>query len=498
MNSVVIMWVLFATELVAEAFLVYAKLTPLFRRYVAYAVLFMATSVHTMLLLHYVNLLALILFVIGLYRAVNIARVGYGRMHQSYLSKATRCTSLLLATYQLPFVLALTLLNNVEISIQAIITGLSVAIGVHACMLVAHAVKIMRSTRLDDTITYSKELPTVSVAIPARNETQDLQDCLELIIKSDYPKVEIVVLDDCSQDRPSDVIKHFAHKGVRFVNGNEPGEDWLPKNAAYNKLLQEINGEIVLYCGVDVRVESTTVSQMVSYLLATNAAMVSVLPTRTAQSVKQSSLQQLRYLWELALPRNTKTRPPVLSTLWLARTSELKKVGGFAAVKRMVVPEAYFAALFAANNTYRFVRSSKKLGIQSVKSAEDQRLTTLRVRYPQLHKRPENVLLITMYFFIVASTVPLCFYALYVSSPILLTITGVTMFIYLVLSLIYAQSLSPNHLVLGTLQTLASPLVDMYLIHASMLQYEFGTVSWKERNVCLPVMHVTPSLPRID
>jgi hypothetical protein len=38
-------------------------------------------------------------------------------------------------------------------------------------------------------------------------------------------------------------------------------------------------------------------------------------------------------------------------------------------------------------------------------------------------------------------------------------------------------------------------LVDCCLLLVSMLQYEFATVTWKERNVCIPVMHVIPHLP---
>jgi hypothetical protein len=30
-----------------------------------------------------------------------------------------------------------------------------------------------------------------------------------------------------------------------------------------------------------------------------------------------------------------------------------------------------------------------------------------------------------------------------------------------------------------------------------MYKYEFREVIWKERNVCVPVMHVTPHLPKI-
>src|SRR4029077_9013676 len=58
------------------------------------------------------------------------------------------------------------------------------------------------------------DLPTVTVAIPARNEDAQLDQCLQSLLAGDYPKLEIIVLDDCSQDRTSEIIRRFAHDGV--------------------------------------------------------------------------------------------------------------------------------------------------------------------------------------------------------------------------------------------------------------------------------------------
>jgi hypothetical protein len=38
-------------------------------------------------------------------------------------------------------------------------------------------------------------------------------------------------------------------------------------------------------------------------------------------------------------------------------------------------------------------------------------------------------------------------------------------------------------------------LTELVLGHESMLKYEFSKVDWKGRNICIPVMEVTPGLP---
>jgi hypothetical protein len=41
-------------------------------------------------------------------------------------------------------------------------------------------------------------------------------------------------------------------------------------------------------------------------------------------------------------------------------------------------------------------------------------------------------------------------------------------------------------------------LVDVLLLNYSMGKYEFSTVEWKGRNVCIPVMQVHPHLPKLS
>jgi hypothetical protein len=91
----------------------------------------------------------------------------------------------------------------------------------------------------DRTVAISdRELPSVSVLVPARNETDDLERCLQALTASDYPKLEVLVYDDCSATRRTpDIIRSFAHQGVRFIQGDVPDETrWLAKNYSYSRL----------------------------------------------------------------------------------------------------------------------------------------------------------------------------------------------------------------------------------------------------------------------
>jgi hypothetical protein len=227
--------------------------------------------------------------------------------------------------------------------------------------------------------------------------------------------------------------------------------------------------------------------------------MVSVLPNRDDNAGAQSSVQLIRYLWELALPRTITHRPPVLSTLWIIKADAFKKLGGTDSVKRMVVPEAYFAKELSNHGTYSFIRSNGEIAVESAKRIEDQRQTALRVRYPQLHKRPELVLIATLIELVtwLSPYVALWRFAnsahwYYIVLACVILVAQVTTVLLLVVSVAMKRRL------IHVLQGLVSLPLDIWLTHYSLYKYEFGSMPWKERNVCLPVMHVIPSLPKID
>lgn len=55
-------------------------------------------------------------------------------------------------------------------------------------------------------VSYTEELPPVSVIITCRNQARQLERNLPLILKQDYPDFQVVVVDDCSEDDTEDVL----------------------------------------------------------------------------------------------------------------------------------------------------------------------------------------------------------------------------------------------------------------------------------------------------
>lgn len=474
-----------------------------FRRILA-AIAIVTTIGGTVLLLslsvHAVTVLAVL---VGAYRICNIYRLIRPRRHTDYLYSLARHTSISLVAVHL--VLGAGVYGAQQLSYEGSI--LPMLAGLSALMsagLLGLYVRSSRTTRpaVSTVSAYSEsELPTVSVLIPARNETEDLTQCLQSLVQSDYPKLEIIVLDDCSQNtRTPEIIKKFAHDGVRFIPGKAPGTAWLAKNYAYSQLASAASGELLLFCGVDARFKPESLRVLVTNLLNKKKTMISLLPANTvppALSFESLLVQPSRYAWELVPPRRWFDRPPVLSTCWVIQKKIFDAAGGFKACSRSVSPERYLARYAATHNDgYSFMQSDTATGVRSTKAFSEQQATAIRTRYPQLHQRIELALLVSAAeFVLLVMPFVLLLGALlsgYGSVALLASIS------VLLLTVMYAgvMQLTYRRFLLRSLWLLPfAALYDIALLNYSMLKYEFSEVIWKGRNVCIPVMRVIPCLP---
>lgn len=427
---------------------------------------------------------------LAVFRVLNLLRIVKNRMHPEYLRRAVSRTSLVLLFYHVALVFALLGLYLLDSPLLAIQIGQLAA----AAVILLTTVKNISKLRYRQPKTFipDRVLPTVTVALPARNETRDLQECLRSLLSSDYPKLEIIVLDDCSQGKTAEIIKSFAQDGVRFVQGEPPVNRWLAKNQAYQQLLDESNGELVLFCGADVRVGPQAIRSMVNILLDRKKTMLSVLPVRNHSSWLDAFIQPMRYWWELALPRRLFNKPPVLSTCWLIKRETLEELGGFSAVSHAILPETYFARELVRSDAYSFIRTSGELQVATAKQFRDQYSTAVRNRYPQIRRRPEWALVITALNLIFLLGPFALGAASFWIAEVNLALSAAACAMLIMAHVAIVHTTDPANGLLALISFPIAAASELVIGYSSMFKYEFFTIHWKDRNICIPVMHVIP------
>ncbi len=494
---------IFALLIGAEILLV-SRILWVLRRTLAVVVATCTALVSGLLLGNRLSLAMICIVLLSMYRVINMMRVVENRTEEHRLRASVRKTTLSLGALQ-ALILGMLwfsdkLQPNPDTSWQLcsfILLGLAIG-------LFMTTQRQLRTTIASDVSQHFSDshLPSLSVCIPARNETSSLEDCLLSLRASDYPKLEILVLDDCSQaSRTSEVIKSFAHDGVRFIKGEPATDDWLAKNWAYEQLFKASSGSHVLFCGADARFDTTTLRNTVTTLLARDKRMLSIIPRNELPTSVISYLsvfvQPVRYAWEMCLPRRFFNRPPVLSTCWLAERKLIDGAGSFAAVTHSISPEAYFARKAILRDGYGFIRSGSGMEVSSTKELGDQLRTAMRTRYPQLRRRIDLVFVVSI-FELALFVGPLLFFGVGLANGLWVQVGSAGLTILLT-SVAYSQIVQLTYrqfLYGGLIIAPFAALLDVCLRHVSLWRYEFGEITWKGRNVCLPVMQVTRHLPR--
>lgn len=326
------------------------------------------------------------------------------------------------------------------------------------------------------------ELPSITVCIPARNEDHALTDCLQAVVNSNYPKLEVIVLDDRSGDNTSALIKSFASEGIRFVEGAELPQGWHGKNHALHELIEEASGKYILFMDVDTRIRPDSIERLARYAVSEKALMVSVLPRREDGWRASVIFPTLRYFWEVMF--HQKTSPATASNAWLIdRKTLLEKWNGIELFKDAIQPESRISAQLMATNQYRFVMGTDALGIAYEKKWRSQCATSIRLLFPLLGARVLHSIVAFIDLAIILAPVFVVLAGFVFGWGIHQIIAGSFVVLFAALYAHYLRSVTKSG---WWLSALLWPFIvgqEMVLIIMSMTAYLRGKVTWKGRQV---------------
>ena len=116
----------------------------------------------------------------------------------------------------------------------------------------------------------SPERPLVTSVIPCRNEVRYIGQCLESLIRCDYPKdrLEVLVCDGMSDDGTREIVAGYAarHSFIRLVDNPE-----RITPCAMNAGIRESRGDVIMPMGAHAVYSPTYISQLVAALDETGA-----------------------------------------------------------------------------------------------------------------------------------------------------------------------------------------------------------------------------------
>ena len=325
-----------------------------------------------------------------------------------------------------------------------------------------------------------KELPSVSVCIPARNEMHALATCLEKVLASDYEKLEILVFDDSSADDTSVLIKSFAHEGVRFVPGTHLPEGWLGKNHALEVLAREASGKVIIFMDTDTHIEPTAITRLIAYSESKKLEMISILPFRADAWRASVLFGSLRYFWQLVFPGAH--YPASSSAFWVIhRSILLDTLGGFLPFSSSVEPEAHIARRLGM--AYQCLISGEELGVNFEKKWSSQMETGRRLLYMQFGGKWWSAVVGLLV--LVGLNIPMIImiHGALAGWTVVHWLTLVLLAVFMGIYGIYALRMWRNGWWLGVLLWPYAIFQELILFILSVYSYWSGNVTWKGRSV---------------
>lgn len=103
------------------------------------------------------------------------------------------------------------------------------------------------------------DTPSISVVIPAYNEEATLESCVRSIASTDYPNIEILIVDDGSKDRTEEIGRALdaGDPRVRYIRQVNGG-----KGSALNHGYRESTGEFLMFIDADSVFTNDTIPEM--------------------------------------------------------------------------------------------------------------------------------------------------------------------------------------------------------------------------------------------
>jgi O-antigen biosynthesis protein len=99
----------------------------------------------------------------------------------------------------------------------------------------------------------------VTVAICTRNRKDDLKNCLDSLMKLDYPDPDILVIDNAPADEGARLLIEMDYPKVRYVREKRPG-----LNFARNRAIVESKKEIITFIDDDAVADEDWISKIVT------------------------------------------------------------------------------------------------------------------------------------------------------------------------------------------------------------------------------------------
>ncbi len=187
----------------------------------------------------------------------------------------------------------------------------------------------------------------VSVVIPARNEEMRIASTVESVLSQSEKRLEVIVVDDRSTDRTSQVVREIQAKDSRIglVRGRELPSGWVGKNWACHQGFEQSRHDWILFIDSDTRLERSAVASSLNCVKKRDLDALSLVTLVEYTGLLAKAVgPTLTWLIRLAYPLRKVNDPSekiglVIGGFLLIKRRAYVEIGGHEAVKGELVED---------------------------------------------------------------------------------------------------------------------------------------------------------------
>lgn len=197
--------------------------------------------------------------------------------------------------------------------------------------------------------------PAVTVIVPAKNEAAAIEQCVRSLLASDYPRLEIIAVDDRSNDATGSILDSLAdaiaagpegHGRLRVLHVTELPDGWLGKPHAMTMAAHEAKADWLLFTDADVLFAPDALRRAMIYAARSQADHLVVFPTLVLRGWAEKMLIAFFQSfsawagrpWKIAEPRAKRDYIGV-GAFNLMRRSVYEALGGYAELRMEVLED---------------------------------------------------------------------------------------------------------------------------------------------------------------
>ncbi len=203
-----------------------------------------------------------------------------------------------------------------------------------------------------------ENLPSATVIVAARNEEENIRECLVSLDNLIYPKekLEIIIVDDFSTDATNSIVSEFISDKPKFklIQPQKQFGEVKGKANALANAIEIATGEIILTTDADCIVSPTWAKTLASYYYDESVAMVCGF-THQTNATAFEGMQAVDSIFLLSAASGTMNLGHPISCIgnnMSYRKSVYEEIGGYASIPFSVTED--FVLLMAFQNLKKY------------------------------------------------------------------------------------------------------------------------------------------------